>query len=68
MKQKEELEDLALQTISKCFQAPIEYICSLRIDYVDFLHYMQTLSNPYNCNITLDSAVELYNNGYYVIE
>lgn len=67
-KQNVEQEDLdqLVTKLSEGFNAPIEVIKSLRVDYADFLHYMQTLVNPYNSNVTLDCALSLFELGYYV--
>lgn len=61
-KQKEETE--ALEVLVSKFKAPLDVIKELRVDFIEFLHYMETLFNPWKLKITLDSAINLYNTGY----
>lgn len=67
MKQNVEQEDseVLIGLLADGFFCSPEYIRSLRVDYAEFLHYMQTLVNPFNSTITLKGAVKLFNEEYY---
>lgn len=58
-------EYIAVGVLADKFLAPPSVIIDTRVDYVEFLHYMQTLANPYNSTITLDGATELFECGFY---
>ena len=61
-------EYMAVGVLADKFLAPPSVIIDTRVDYIEFLQYMQTLANPFNSSITLNGAVELFENNFYVIQ